>query len=688
MKYTRKFLSGILLSVTMTGMLFLSSCEEEEDPDPDPTVTVEADAGSMMNAGVGEQVVLDGSGSSSSTGSLDYMWEFSSTPSGSSATLSGASTVNATFTPDMEGDYEVQLTVSAEGETDTDMVTVSASQAAASTVEVKDDIDNNTTWTNHVSDPNVPDYHITANIGVNAQLMIEPGVLVHVDEDKGIWVNYDGSLMAEGSAGSEVVMTSSNEAGQLHWKGILVYSADASNKLEHTVIRYAGNSEFNHSGSNYAHAVGVEEGRISLMNTTIEQSAAYGFFHHSGEIGDFSQNHFEANADYSMRIQASQAGKIDNATTFANANNAVNIYESTLEESEETTWVALSADARYFVSGNINVQSYLKIMAGALFDFAENTDMKVYSEGVLVADASGGDQIVFTSKEASSQIYWQGLYINSNDSRNVLNNVEVSFAGNSEWSFSGSDYAAAIGIENGRISVMNTTVSNSKDFGIYFHSGSFIEFSNNSFIDNNGEAITLMMEQAAAIDGNTTFSGNGWDGVTIYSSAMTEEATWAALAGNAQYRAKGWLYAEAGLTMEPGLEIAFDEDEALIIRSTGYLIASGSSGNEILFTSSNEAGQIYWAGIWIQSADARNEINHATVNLAGGYEFNFAGSNYPAAIAGDDDDNPRLTMTNTTVQNSESYAVYWEGGTINNILSISANNSFINNGYDPDVVLP
>ncbi|MDZ7776339.1 MAG: hypothetical protein U5L09_12440 [Bacteroidales bacterium] len=64
----------------------------------------------------------------------------------------------------MEGDYEVQLTVSVEGESDTDMVTISASQAAASTVEVKDDIDNNTTWTNHVSDPDIPDYHVTANI--------------------------------------------------------------------------------------------------------------------------------------------------------------------------------------------------------------------------------------------------------------------------------------------------------------------------------------------------------------------------------------------------------------------------------------------------------------------------------------------------------------------------------------------
>ncbi|MDZ7776336.1 MAG: right-handed parallel beta-helix repeat-containing protein [Bacteroidales bacterium] len=72
-------------------------------------------------------------------------------------------------------------------------------------------------------------------------------------------------------------------------------------------------------------------------------------------------------------------------------------------------------------------------------------------------------------------------------------------------------------------------VSHSKDYGIYFHSGSFVSFSNNNFTVNNGYAVTLMMEQAGAIDGNTTFSENGWDGVAINNSAMTEAATWAAL---------------------------------------------------------------------------------------------------------------------------------------------------------------
>ena len=81
-------------------------------------------------------------------------------------------------------------------------------------------------------------------------------------------------------------------------------------------------------------------------------------------------------------------------------------------------------------------------------------------------------------------------------------------------------------------------------------------------------------------------------------------------------------------------------------------------------------------------------MDYVVVNYGGGYEFNYAGTNYSTAIAGDDDDLPRLTMTNSTVKNSASHAIYWEGGTINDVLSGAANNTFTNNAYSPDVVIP
>ena len=85
-----------------------------------------ADAGSDQNVATGTQVTLDGSGSSDADGdTLTYSWSFTSVPSGSAASLSGASTITPTFTPDVDGDYVVQLVVN-DGDVDSapDQLTV------------------------------------------------------------------------------------------------------------------------------------------------------------------------------------------------------------------------------------------------------------------------------------------------------------------------------------------------------------------------------------------------------------------------------------------------------------------------------------------------------------------------------------------------------------------------------------
>jgi len=681
----KKNLFRTTMYLLVAGVLLFSSCEEDTDSS---SVTVTADAGNDVTTGVGGQVELDGSGSSTSEGTLTYLWEFESTPSGSSVTIQNAATVNPSFTPDTEGDYNVKLTVSNGSNAASDNVTVTASADEAGTIEVSGEINSDETWTDHVSDPQTPDYIITDNVGLNAKLTIESNVLIHVKEDVGMWINSEGTIISNGQSGSEVVFTSSDEASGLHWKGILVFSSSAENKLEYTKLKYAGKSEFNHSGSNYAHALGVEGGKLSLLNSEISNSKAYGFFLHSGELNQFSTNSFSDNELYGIRINANEAGKLDNASTFSDPAKAVNIYGSTLSSSSDITWPDLNGSSRYYVSGWVHVESYLKIIPGAIFDFAEDKALEIKSNGVLVADASGSDQIVFTSKDGSSGIYWKGIWVKSNDSRNILSNVEVSYAGNTEWQFSGSNYPSAIGIENGKLTILSTDVLNSKGYGLYLHSGSLPDFSSNTFDGNNSDAMVMMMEEVGKVDEATTFTNNGWNGVSIYNSTLTSDATWKNLKDDAMYKAFEWIYTKAGLTLNPGVEIAFAEDKALIVQGSGYLSAKGTSANNILFTTTNLAGQIHWAGIWIQTSDARNEMDYVTVNYAGGYEFNYAGSNYSTAIAGDDDDNPTLTLTNSTVKNSASHAVYWEGGTINDVESAGANNTFTSNAANPDVVIP
>ncbi len=71
-----------------------------------------ANAGPDDDGFVGVAVMLDGSASDDADGdSLTFSWQFVSTPAGSSAALLGADTPNPSFTPDVQGDYVLELVV-------------------------------------------------------------------------------------------------------------------------------------------------------------------------------------------------------------------------------------------------------------------------------------------------------------------------------------------------------------------------------------------------------------------------------------------------------------------------------------------------------------------------------------------------------------------------------------------------
>jgi hypothetical protein len=72
-----------------------------------------AHAGQNQNVKTGSQVTLDGSGSQDADNDpLTYQWELTSTPEGSSASLSDASGSNPSFTADLDGEYVATLVVS------------------------------------------------------------------------------------------------------------------------------------------------------------------------------------------------------------------------------------------------------------------------------------------------------------------------------------------------------------------------------------------------------------------------------------------------------------------------------------------------------------------------------------------------------------------------------------------------
>ncbi len=108
----------------------LAACGDDDDDVNSAPLAV---AGQDREEVVGTVVVLDGNGSNDPDGDpiVRYVWTMLVKPAGSVAKLFGAETVSATFVPDVEGRYEVQLLVSdGELESEPDTVVITAIRQA------------------------------------------------------------------------------------------------------------------------------------------------------------------------------------------------------------------------------------------------------------------------------------------------------------------------------------------------------------------------------------------------------------------------------------------------------------------------------------------------------------------------------------------------------------------------------
>lgn len=239
----------IPLSLCYLFSLGFISCTDDENPGVVENNPPIANAGPDLTGTTGSTVTLDGSGSSDvDEDPLTYSWEITTAPAGSAATITSADAATASFTPEVGGTYNILLTVSDGELSDTDEAVVTVEGDPAETVEVSSNIDQDVVWEDLFSDPAVPDYYVTRSIAVNAQLTIEPGVVVHVAEQAIITVETGGTLITQGVEDNKVTFTSANEAGEVLWGGLLINSSSTLNSLDHTDFRFGGGDDIVYGG--------------------------------------------------------------------------------------------------------------------------------------------------------------------------------------------------------------------------------------------------------------------------------------------------------------------------------------------------------------------------------------------------------------------------------------------------------
>jgi len=315
--------------------------------------------------------------------------------------------------------------------------------------------------TNHNLCDDGIDYIIegTNAYNVSADLVIEAGVRIRFEGMTGLEIEDNGTLVANGAAGSEIIMEGEVASAAGSWRGMIIHSDNIKNKLNYVTIDGAGGESFN-SNDDKGNLVVYADARIDIANCIFSNGAAYGLNsnYHSTNITNLSNCKFQNN-NTPILIRANNADVIDGSNTFvANTNNYVHVRVRDIGSNENKTWQKLTVPYRittadFGISKQVSIgnNSSLTIAAGTTIEFEAQTGIKVNDTGAFIAKGTNADPITFTgvTKIAGS---WSGISVEfTQNVRNEISHATIEYGGSS--SHQGAIYMWA----DPKLRVMNVT---------------------------------------------------------------------------------------------------------------------------------------------------------------------------------------------------------------------------------------
>ncbi|HZK09259.1 MAG TPA: PKD domain-containing protein [Bacteroidales bacterium] len=461
----------------LAGTLFLSSCEKDDDePQVDPS-EVTADAGTDIQTGINEEVTLDGSGSTTSEGTLSYLWDLMSSPNGSVARIEDATSKRASFTPDKEGAYNIRLTVSVGGTSKSDNITVTASSGPIELPcsQINEEMTLDKKYEGVV-------YHVPCMIRVNAGLIIEPGVTVQFAQGAGFqfsdYGEREGYLKAVGTEQDSIRFTGAIKT-EGAWDQLKIGSGDLRNTMKYCIVEYAGSQD----GSKAAIQVDSDS-KIELKNSLVRRSSGYGMFvTDKGNIKGFANNIFTQNKSYPLHIAANKVSQLDgrgtsytgNATDDGANRDEIYVFSNSLYDrgyitgQEPHVWT--DPGVPFFINELLYVgkdaEGTLRIMPGCEITFGQNFGMTVdrYNASLQVM-GTADDKVTFRGRNGQGS--WNGIYLNTNNLENTIQYAVITDGGQSKM---GSQFDNPANLSLGyndaiTLSLDNVQINNSAGCGI------------------------------------------------------------------------------------------------------------------------------------------------------------------------------------------------------------------------------
>jgi len=276
------------------------------------------------------------------------------------------------------------------------------------------------------------DYIIDCAIVVDLDLTIDPGVTIAFTSSSGMNIRENGSLTAMGTSEKPITFTGKDQI-KGSWRGIISYSDDVKNRLNHCVIEYAGGGSFNSNGD-LGSLILWADAYFRIENTTISHGQSVGinmnYSRYNVELKNITITQCEGPV---MTADPNILSKIEGASFTGNQTDAIIIGKPGGPAlSGNHVWSDLGVPYRManllWVNG-----STLKIEPGVTIEFENGTGIRVGNsdQSTLIAVGTPAKPIVFTgvTKVAGA---WANIDFHFTKSPlNEISYAVIEYAGNS-----------------------------------------------------------------------------------------------------------------------------------------------------------------------------------------------------------------------------------------------------------------
>jgi hypothetical protein len=317
----------------------------------------------------------------------------------------------------------------------------------------------------------------------------------------------------------------------------------------------------------------------------------------------------------------------------------------------------------YIVTGQWTVEADVVVNPGVNIVMKPGASINVRGGGSFKAIGTI-DRLITIRGESPTAGYWGYLLFQSNNANNVLEHVLITDGGgDNSWN------ASVYCYQNGRLSMRNSSISNSQRYGFLVYSPEFNldAFSSNAISGSQLAPISILAPHMGRMDALTQFNNNGLNHIEVDGGSIAQVQTWART--QLPFLLKTSIEINSAVVVSPGTSVLIGAGQRLVVQASGSLSAIGTPTERITFSGTSPT-KGSWGYILFQGTNnVANNFQNVDISYGGG-DASWDASVYLYQGA-------RLRIGNSSITNSQRWGLinYANANTFDN----DGNNIFSGN---------